>query len=78
MSYVVVIILTRAQFSPAANLVANTRIQRQLERVKLFGMRADEKLLDESPLPFEAAGTPLHSCRYITGVIWMGDSLSCK
>lgn len=40
-----------------------------------FGTRRDIKHLDESHLPFEAAGTPLHSCRYIAGAMLDGRSL---
>ena len=70
-----IFILVRAQLNPVADLVRNMGTEGQLERVKLLGNRADTKELDESLSPFEAAGTPLHSCRYISGMVLDGDRI---
>lgn len=59
------VIVMRAHFSPAAKLVTYTGIEKQLDWLPLYGMRADGSTLMSPIHPFEAAGTPLHSCRYI-------------
>ena len=72
------VMLVRAQFTPVTALAKNMRTEGQLEWVKLLDIHADTKGIDESHSPLEAAGTPLHSCTYISGAMLDGGVSWCK
>ena len=72
------VMLVRARFNPVTGLAKFMGTEGQLEWVKLLGIHADTKELDASLSLLEAAGTPLHSCTYISEAVLDGGVSWCK
>lgn len=69
------------QLGLAAKPATKTQVEKPLERhewIQVFDMRANRSSFTSLFHPFEAAGRPLHSCRYIADAMFGGVKCSCK